>query len=215
MLLGKGKFGVPCWSCSPRDPTPDKRTKMDGWMDKSIEDLVKHFMFFEGSDQQVATLSDNTQSKFHIQEITELEVIDIITALNNSKAKDIYGLDTSFIKSNKEALAPPTMHLVNLSIKNSIVPKAWKLASVFTAGDKSDINNYRPISIFPIISKIIEKWVIQQIIEFLSNSQTSLHPMLFGFRPRYSTEAALALFMEKIKCQLDKNGCVGAVSLDF
>lgn len=33
MWPGKGKFGVPCWSCCPRDPIPDKQLKMDGWMD--------------------------------------------------------------------------------------------------------------------------------------------------------------------------------------
>ena len=33
MQPGKGKFGKPCWNCYLRDPTSDKRTKMDGWMD--------------------------------------------------------------------------------------------------------------------------------------------------------------------------------------
>ena len=100
--------------------------------------------------------------KFNIQEITEPEVIEIITTLNNSKTKDIFGLDTSFLKSRTEVLVPPLMHLVNLSIKNSIVPKAFKLATiipVFKGGDKSGMNNYRTISILPITSKIIQKWV--------------------------------------------------------
>ena len=134
--------------------------ELNSFFIKSIEDLVKQFTSLEVSDQQVPTLPDNTHPQFYIQEITEPEVIDIISALNNSKAKDIYGLDTSFLKSHKKALAPPIMHLVNLSIKNAVFPKAWKLASVtpvFKAGDKSDINNYRPISILPITSKIIEK----------------------------------------------------------
>lgn len=116
---------------------------------------MKQFTSLEESDQQVSTAFDNTQPKFHIQQITEREVIDIISGLNNSKAKDIYGLDTSLLKSHKEALAPPIMRLVNLSIKNSTVPKAWKLASVtpvFKAGDKTYMNNYRPITILPITS---------------------------------------------------------------
>ena len=36
MLLGRGMFGALCWSCCPRDPTPDKRLKMDGWMDDYV-----------------------------------------------------------------------------------------------------------------------------------------------------------------------------------
>ena len=34
--LGRGKSGLPCLGCCPRDPTPDKRKKMDGWMDLFI-----------------------------------------------------------------------------------------------------------------------------------------------------------------------------------
>lgn len=122
-----------------------------------------------------------------------------MSGLNNSKAKDIYGLDTSLLKSHKEALASPIMHLVNLS--SCIV---WKLASVtpvFKAGDKTDMNNYRPISSLPIASKIIEKLVAKQIIEFLGNSQTPLHPMQFGFRPYHCTETALTMFMSKKQVQ--------------
>lgn len=145
---------------------------------------MKQFASVEGSDQQT---------------------IKIITALNNSKAKDIYGIDSNFLKLHKEVLAPPLTHLVNSSLKNSIVPKAWKVAiimPVFKAGDKSDLNNYRPISILPVTSKVIGKWVSTQIIEFLSSSQTPLHPMQFGFCPHHSTETALVMFMEKIKYHL-------------
>ncbi len=86
---------------------------------------------------------------------------------------------------------------------------------VFKAGDKSDLNNYRPISILPVTSKIIEKWVAKQVIDFLGNSHTPLHLMQFGFRPHHSTETALTMFMERIKCFLDVHGCVGAVFLDL
>lgn len=64
-------------------------------------------------------------------------------------------------------------------------------------------------------SKITGKWISKQIIEFLSNGQTSLHPVQFGFRPHDSTETATVMFMEQMKWQLDKNGCVGAIFLDL
>ncbi len=44
------------------------------------------------------------------------------------------------------------------------------------------MSNYRPISILPVMSKVAEKWVAEQIIKFLDNSAFSLHPMQFGFR---------------------------------
>uniref|UniRef100_A0A8D0CP50 Lamin L3 n=1 Tax=Sander lucioperca TaxID=283035 RepID=A0A8D0CP50_SANLU len=44
MWIGKGKFGVPCWSCSPRDPTPDKRTKMDGIPNVAVQLIVSELI---------------------------------------------------------------------------------------------------------------------------------------------------------------------------
>lgn len=86
---------------------------------------------------------------------------------------------------------------------------------IFKSGDRSDMNNYRPINITPIISKVLEKWIASQVITYLKNGHTPLHPLQFGFRPHHSTESALALFLEKVKCSPDKNSCVGAVFLDL
>ena len=91
--------------------------------------------------------------------------------------------------------------LLNLSIRHSVVPTKWK---VFKSGSKSEINNYRPISILPVISKITEKWVAKQLVEHLSNGYTALHPMQFGFRTHHSTESAISMFVEKTKCLLDR-----------
>lgn len=118
----------------------------------SIENLVKQFTPSGDPDQLFNTNTDG--NKFQIQEMTEQDTIKIITALNNSKAKDVYGLYTNFLKLHKEALAPPLTHLFNTSIKSSTVPMAWKLSTItpiFKAGDKADMNNYRPISILPVI----------------------------------------------------------------
>lgn len=108
---------------------------------RSIEEISE---LFTPSESPVRLESDE-HPNFIIQEISAVEVINIISALNNSKAKDIYSLDTSFLKTQKEAVALPITHLVNLSIKHSIVQKAWKLATVtpiFKSGDRSDMNNY-------------------------------------------------------------------------
>lgn len=86
---------------------------------------------------------------------------------------------------------------------------------IFKAGDKTDIHNYRPINILPVVSKVIEKWVVKQLIEHLCISHNRLDPMQFGFRTQHSTEGALSVFLEKTKSFLDKSGCVGAVFLDL
>jgi len=86
---------------------------------------------------------------------------------------------------------------------------------VFKSGDRSVMDNYRPMSISPVVSKILEKWVAKLLIEQLDNSANSLHPMQFGFMAQHSTETANCLFLEKVKGYLDKGSCVGAVFLDL
>ncbi len=88
-----------------------------------------------------------------------MEVANTISGLKNSKAMDIYGIDTNFLKRHKETLLQPIAYLINQSLRQSIVPSAWKMALVtpiFKSGERSDMANYRPISILPVVSKIVE-----------------------------------------------------------
>ena len=74
----------------------------------------------------------------------------------------------------------------------------WKEAKVkplFKSGDKDDINNYRPISILPTISKLIEKWVDINFSLFLNNYEL-FHKSQSGFRAKHSTESALILMVD-------------------
>ncbi len=67
------------------------------------------------------------QTIFQLQEISEIEVANTISGLKNSKAMDIYGLDTNFLKRHKETLLQPIAFLINQSLRQSIVPSAWKM----------------------------------------------------------------------------------------
>jgi len=145
-------------------------------------------------------------------------VTRIISSLKNSKAKDVYGLDTMFLKEFNECLSSPLTHIINRSINEGIYPKAWKTAiitPIHKTGDTSKVCNYRPISILPIVSKVIERYVVEQLTSHLSNSPFTLHPMQFGFRSNHSTETANCFFVENVKSKLDKGGVVGAIFLDL
>ena len=154
---------------------------------------------------------------FNLEEVTENEVTNIVRSLKASKAKDAH-LDTNFLKTNIDSLVAPITHLVNLSIRKCTVPTQWKVAvitPIFKSGSKKDISNYRPISILPVISKVAEKWIVKSIVKHLDKGYTPLHPMQFGFRAFHSTESANCLFIEKLKCALNKAPCAMAVFLDF
>ena len=138
----------------------------------------------------------------------------IISTLTNSKAKDIHGLGTAFLK-HKESIILPLVIIINKSIDENVFPSELKpaIVPVHKSGDTQVVSNYRPISILPAISKVMEKVVAEQIIAHL-DSKSLLHPMQFGLRKNYSTETACCYFLEEIKTSLDKGGVVGAVFRD-
>ena len=88
---------------------------------------------------------------------------------------------------------PLLTFIINLPIKSGIFPDDWKIARVSPAykkNIKSDPNNYRPISVLPIISNIVEKIVFNQLYTYLIENDL-LADSQHGFRPMHSTHTAL------------------------
>ena len=95
-------------------------------------------------------------------------------------------------------------HSFNNSIYRSEFPSNLKLANitpVFKKGDRNFKENYRPISILSIISKIFERYMLRQISSFMG-SYLSKHQ--FGFRKGYSPQYCLLVMLEKWKNAVDK-----------
>lgn len=160
---------------------------------------------------------DNKSTFLNFNHIDEAVINQILSTVSNSKAKDIWSIDTFLLKKFKDVPSTPITHIVNRSLEEIFSPNALKAAIVtliFKAGDRQDVNNYRPISILPAISKVIEKTVSEQLIAHF-NAKNLMHPMQFGFRANHSTDTACCYFTEHIKANLDKGGVVGAVFLDL
>ena len=161
---------------------------------------------------------NETYPVFSMKEVSEPEVFRILSALKSSTAKDAFGLDSSFLKNHRESFMGPITKLVNTSIRDAVFPQAWKSAiitPIFKSGDATEVSNYRPVSILPVVSKVAEKCIAEQLINHLNNTPFSLHPMQFGFRANHSTETANCFFLESVKTKMDKQGVIGAVFLDL
>lgn len=97
---------------------------------------------------------------------------------------------------------------MNLSIWKNTFPKASKLSIVtpiYKSPDQYDVSNYRPISILPVISKVAEKVVMEQLTAHVNVGSFPLHPMQFGFRSLY--RKCMLLSPKDDQCQAGQTGC--------
>ena len=156
---------------------------------------------------------------FCLERVSETQVEKVIDSLKPKWSKDVYEMDSSMIKDLAPSLTKPITHIVNISFTQGqgSFPEYWKPAAVvpiFKGADPHSVSNYRPISILPVMSKVIEKLAADQLISHLNLSQL-LHPMQHGFRAHHSTETASVYLIERVKSLMDRGGVVGAVFLDL
>ena len=91
---------------------------------------------------------------------TEEEVIDLLLSLDTTKANGPDGISAIMLKSTAYSIAPRITNLFNKSIMSGRLPSVWKLSSVVPVpkgDDSSNVANYRPISLLPIVSKLLER----------------------------------------------------------
>ena len=96
-------------------------------------------------------------------------------------------------------------HIINLVIRKGIIPADWKCArvsAIYKHDSKLDLNNYRPISFLPVVSKNFEKVVFDQAYAFL-NKNNLLSDIQSGFRPLHSTLTAMLDVTDKWYTNMD------------
>ena len=136
------------------------------------------------------------------------------TALNNKKNGTFGNIPTKLLKEVSDICSPALNDIWNNEIiTQKSFPNNLKLADVtpvFKKEDTSLLENYRPVSVLPVVSKIYER--IMQILEPIDKH---LYPHLCGCRKGHSTQAALISMLEKWKLSIDNKGFAGGVLMDL
>ncbi|MCP4485226.1 MAG: reverse transcriptase family protein, partial [Flavobacteriaceae bacterium] len=107
--------------------------------------------------------------------------------------------------------------LFNTSIQTSQFPKVWKVARVtpiFKGGEKTDKSNYRPISVLPVISRLFEKLIFDQLYQYLNEKDLISHNQS-GFRRLHSTLTCLLKNTDDWYSGMDLGQLVGLVFIDL
>ena len=141
--------------------------------------------------------------------LTEIKMLDVSKAIQESD------IPVKIIKANENFFAETICFYFNKALENGKFPNCLKLANitpVFKKGPRTSKNNYRPVSILPIFSKIFERLLSRQLSEFFDNI---LSKFQCGFRKGYGTQHCLLLMLEIWKGATDNNKALGALLTDL
>ena len=141
----------------------------------------------------------------------------LLAQLKSSKAPGHDNFPPRFLKDGTTIIGEPLTHIINLSLRTAVVPGKMKIAKfvpLFKSGSKTSVENYRPISVLPALSKIFERTVYDQLSNYLEHNNL-LTTSQFGFRKRYNTELAVTLFTDHIRQSMDQGKLTGAVFIDL
>lgn len=168
--------------------------------------------------QSINRISTPTQiSSFVLLETDIDEVQSVLMSLKTNSAPGHDKIPTSFLKLAKFEVVPIITHLANLCFNKGIFPSLLKeslVTPIFKNGDEADVNNYRPISVLPSISKILEKLINKRLLNYIDKYDI-FSKSQFGFRRGMSTEDAVAELTSVVAEGLDSKRKCLAVFLDL
>jgi hypothetical protein len=182
-----------------------RKFNIDGTLVENENIIAEHFNnFFSNVGPDLAKKIPNTNrsplefmpervvNSIFLNPVTNSEIYNIIGNLNQGAA----GWDEfspAIIKQARDPLIDPLVKICNLSISQGVFPIELKLANIvpiYKSGDEKLINNYRPVSVLPVFSKILERIMYNRVLDFLDQYKI-LYEFQFGFRKGRSTEQAL------------------------
>ena len=173
------------------------------------EGLYNFFKSYKNYLNKVARLSKvNHYKTFFEDNKNKINKVSAtyIKSLKNNKSNGPFSISNKLFKKFKKPLSTPLTLLINLTFTKGKFPDILKIGKIFPIhlkNCKTDVNNYRPISLLPNISKIIEKIVHDQLYMYLENNNI-FYKYQFGFRANHSTNHALTEITEQIRNACDK-----------
>ncbi|KAL0832390.1 hypothetical protein ABMA28_001815 [Loxostege sticticalis] len=149
---------------------------------------------------------------FVMLETDNEEIETVIMGLKNDSAMGWDGISNKLLKNCRHILIPIITHITNLSFTTGNFPDIFKISiihPIHKTGAKDNIDNYRPISVLPALSKILEKVMNRRLLSFLENEHL-ISDNQYGFRAGKSTSDAVSGISEYIAQNLDcQNKSIG------
>ena len=153
---------------------------------------------------------------FEFKEVEESSILRELAALKTNKATELDQINAKLLKDSASPIVSGLTKIINASLFSQTFPDIWKKGKIVPLHKSKDptSNNYRPITILPILGKILEHIVHQQVYEYLQQNNMITSEQ-FGFRPKLSTNIALTQLTEEILQNMDNKMITGAVFIDL
>ena len=135
---------------------------------------------------------EQTESMY-LYETDEYEIMRLISSLQAGKACGYDHISNKIVKETSNVIVPYLTKLFNSCMNQGVFPNAYKVAQVtplFKGGDTENLNSYRPISLLPVLGKLLEKIISVRTIKFLEKFNL-LSENQFSFRAKFSSEYAV------------------------
>ena len=156
-------------------------------------------------------------NSFYCSNISMYELVDAVKKLKPSRTCIANCISSSLLKDCISCICQPLLYICNLSLDTGIFPDQLKISKVipiFKKGTKTEMSNYRPISITNPIAKIIERLLHVRMTNYLEKFKI-LYDFQFGFRKNYSTSIAVIDVVNMIQNELFQGNYVLGVFMDL
>ncbi len=162
-------------------------------------------------------LRNKVNRSIYLNPTDDEEVAKIISNMKSKNSSGHDKINSNLLKKLKNELKHPISLLINKSINSGIFPDIYKIAEVIPihkAKDREILNNYRPISLLPTFSKILEKILHIRLYKYLQKNNI-LNPSQYGFRPKHSTTDAIAELVNKVTKNFENKSYTIGTFLDL
>ena len=162
-------------------------------------------------------LVNPNKSSMYLSPCDKNDILKIINSMPNKHSAGNDDIPSVVLKCVGDCIAEPLCHIINLCMENVKYIDVFKVAKVipvFKKGGVELVNNYRPISLLPVVSKIFERIIYDKMVSFL-NKHGILSESQYGFRKCHSTQHAILEAIDRILKLLEQKCIPVGIFIDL
>lgn len=213
-LINKGKKNVNFSTLDICQNTTEIEDTINDYFVKSIQDIVETIPEPEREFEEIQFKIKDSIKEFRSISLNKLE--RTITQLKNKSSGDDI-LSVKLLKNIFHTVGFPLLNLINTSIKKGMLPAELKISTVVPipkVNFPKKGEELRPINLLPVVEKVIERVVHEQINEYLEK-KAIFYEGQSGFRNKHSCESACQLVLSKWKKEIDNGNIIVSVFVDL